>query len=133
MLTRDQILAIPKPLPVEVDVPEWGGSVFVRGLTGIERDTWEVANARANREKARRVNIRAALLVYALCDKDGNSLFAPGQADALGSFPASILDRLYDVAAELSGIIHPQESPDPKASSSENGDTSCTASPPTSG
>ena len=42
-LDRDAILAQPVVLPRElVDVPEWGGDVWVRMLTASERDQLEM-------------------------------------------------------------------------------------------
>ena len=42
-LSRDDILKAADNEPEEVDVPEWGGSVLVRGMTGRERDAFEVS------------------------------------------------------------------------------------------
>ena len=36
-LSRDDILKAADNEPEEVDVPEWGGSVLVRGMTGLDR------------------------------------------------------------------------------------------------
>ena len=38
ILNREQILAANDVKTRIVDVPEWGGSVIVRGLTSLERD-----------------------------------------------------------------------------------------------
>ena len=38
MLTREQILGLSDLPREEVRIPEWGGVVFVRALTGSERD-----------------------------------------------------------------------------------------------
>ena len=42
-LTRNEILAVDDLQTQKVDVPEWGGSVYVRGLTGSERDALEAS------------------------------------------------------------------------------------------
>ena len=41
MLTQEQIRAASDLKTEEVYVPEWGGSVLMRGMTGTERDAWE--------------------------------------------------------------------------------------------
>ena len=41
LLTREAILARDDEQSETVEVPEWDGSVRVRGLTGRERDLWE--------------------------------------------------------------------------------------------
>ena len=43
MLTREQILGSDDLKRQTVAVPEWGGDVFVRMLTGGERDAFEVS------------------------------------------------------------------------------------------
>ena len=43
ILTRDQILQANDLVTETVEVPEWGGSVFVKSLTGVERDQFEAA------------------------------------------------------------------------------------------
>ena len=40
-LTRDAILEAEDIETEEVAVPEWGGNVLVRGLSGTQRDIWE--------------------------------------------------------------------------------------------
>ena len=42
-LSRDDILKAEDLTTEEVDVPEWGGTVLVRGLTGRERDEFEAS------------------------------------------------------------------------------------------
>jgi hypothetical protein len=102
----------------EVSVPEWGGSVLVRGLSGTERDAYEASQMierpavdkdgkriRGQMEMHRSIlNIRAKLVVRALVDADGKRLFKDEDAAALGKKAGAVLDRLFDVAAELSGL-----------------------------
>ena len=110
VLGRDQILGADDLGVRSVPVPGWGGVVLMRGLTGKERDRFEADNARragnagaAGQERALQ-NIRARLVVRCLVDKAGDRLFSDQDAEALGEKSGAILDRLFDVAAELSGI-----------------------------
>ena len=41
LLSKDQILSADDIQSQRVPVPEWGGEVMVRGLTGSQRDQWE--------------------------------------------------------------------------------------------
>ena len=41
LLTRDKILSADDIRSERVKVPEWGGEVIVREMTGAERDEWE--------------------------------------------------------------------------------------------
>lgn len=105
-LTRDQILEAKDIETEEVECPEWGGSVLVRGLTGQERDQWE-ASMQERRGKLfvpNLENIRAKLVVWSVVDEDGQRLFNLGDVDELGKKSAAPIDRIYDAAAKLSGI-----------------------------
>lgn len=100
-------------LPREsVDVPEWGGTIWIRIMNGIERDAFEASlaeQARSGKSKAEQMrNYRARLVVMAACDKDGRRLFADNQADALGEKNAAAIERCYDVAERLN-LIGDQE------------------------
>lgn len=105
-LTREQILAA-KDLPSEpVHVPEWGGDLFVRTMTGVERDAFE-QSLLSNRGKDKQVNtrnIRARLVVLCAVDAKGNRLFADDDAGALGKKSAAALDRVFAVAQRLNGL-----------------------------
>lgn len=106
MLSKDDILNA-DDLPSEVvEVPEWGGSVIVRTLTGSERDAFEMSCVRRVGKSTTQdlKNIRAKLVVRAVVSDDGKRLFADGEVELLGKKSSSALDRLYDVAARLSGI-----------------------------
>lgn len=105
--TKEAILALAGTLARErVQVPGLADPVWVRGLTGAERDAYE-QECIETRGKARVVNMRnarARLVVRAACDEAGARLFADGDADALGGVPAAALDALYAVASRLSGL-----------------------------
>lgn len=103
MLNRDDILAA-VDLPREsVAVPEWGGTVMVKTLTGRERDRFELSCQGATRD-----NIRATLAALACCDENGVPLFTPADIPALGEKSAAALDRIFDVAARLNRIGAPE-------------------------
>lgn len=102
MLTRDQILAAADLRIESVDVPEWGGAVGVRVMTGAERDRFEQQMAAA---KGRSVdNVRAGLLALCLCDEAGQRLFEDADVRALGDKSASALSRVFDVALRLNKL-----------------------------
>lgn len=106
MLRADDLL---RPfLPRErVEVPELGGHVWIRAMTGRERDEWEIELIPLQRGGDRRAvlrNMRARLVARTACDAEGAPLFSPAQAEDLGAQNALVLDRLYDVAERLSGL-----------------------------
>ncbi len=106
LLSRDDILKAVDVQTEEVNVPEWGGSVLVRGLTGRERDKYEASQMtmRGNKMFPALDNIRAKLVAWCICDEDGNALFTQHDIDLLGGKSAAALDRVFEVAARLSGM-----------------------------
>lgn len=105
-LTRDAILGA-RDLPTEdVEVPEWGGTVRVRGLTGTERDAFEqsIARRKGKNVELNLRNVRAKLVALSVVDEQGNRIFSEADVDALGQKSAAALDRIFRVAQRLSGL-----------------------------
>lgn len=105
-LTREAILGQADRVVEAVDVPEWGGVVYVRSLTGAERDQFEASIVQRNGKDTRTNlrNLRARLVVLAACDADGQPIFKAEDAAALGAKNAAPLDRLFAAAQRLSGL-----------------------------
>jgi hypothetical protein len=106
LLTREQILQANDLESRDVAVPEWGGTLRVRVLTGTERDAVE-ASTLQGKGKSQSVNLsnfRAKLCARAIVDEQGKRLFSDEDIAALGKKSAGALSRVYNVAAELSGI-----------------------------
>ena len=106
ILSREQILE-KNDLPSElVEVPEWGGAVWVRGMSGAERDSFEDSIIAG--EKGSRVvnisNFRAKLAVRSIVDEQGRRLFTDDDADLLGAKSAAGLQRIVEVAKRLSAF-----------------------------
>lgn len=106
LLTKEQILRVKDIVSREVEVPEWGGSVMVRGMTGIERDAFEakILDQSGKKAKVNLQNARARLVSITVVDADGDRLFSENEVVLLGTKSATALSRVYDVAASLSGI-----------------------------
>ncbi|MEU0245170.1 hypothetical protein ABZ192_12695 [Streptomyces sp. NPDC006235] len=108
-LSADEILNADDLLREPVDVPEWGGTVLVQGMSGTERDKFEAAmlNKQMNgvdKDKAMDM-YRARLAAACIVDESGKRLF---QGDAvvkrLGQKSAQALTRVVEVASRLSGL-----------------------------
>jgi hypothetical protein len=96
VLTRSAILAA-DDLPREaVNVPEWGGEVFVRTLTGGERDRFE-GWIQGDRFDA----FRAKLAVLCVCDESGARVFADDDVALLSGKSTKPLDRIVEAAYRL--------------------------------
>ena len=111
LLGRDEILAAVDVQTIRVPVPEWGGEVLVRALTGRERDKFEESLMVQTTGKGGRVqrrmrwqNARARLCAMSIVDEQGRCLFTAEDVQALGEKGAAALQRVYDVAASLSGL-----------------------------
>lgn len=104
-LNRDNVLGA-KDIKIEqVDVPEWGGHVFVKGMTGVARGHMEVAITEGRGED-REVNLsrlRAAIAAVTICNEDGELLFTTEDIAALNEKSAGALQRVFDVSNRLSG------------------------------
>lgn len=110
-LTKEQILQAKDGRFEDVDVPEWGGKVRVKMMTGTERDAYEAAlyevkagadgksDIRFNRE-----DMRCKLLARVLVDGDGRRLFADAEVRTLGQKSAAALERVYKAAQRLNAL-----------------------------
>lgn len=101
LLTRDAILQV-QDLPCEiVAVPEWGGDVYVKGLSGKERDSLESTMLQ---NKGDYNNLTARLAALTICDEQGNRMFSDKDIEALGRKSAAALRRVVEKAQELSAV-----------------------------
>lgn len=99
-LSRDQILGAVDFNFVDVDVPEWNGSVRLRGLSAAERDEFE-ASLGVSQDL---VNMRARLVVNCLVDENGDKLFKSSEAKELGKKNGQVINMLFDEVRKLSGM-----------------------------
>jgi len=105
-LTKEQILAAQDIVREAVPVPEWGGEVLMRGLSGIERDAFEASVVHMNGRQPRYTlnNLRAKLVALSVVDEAGERLFSDADVTALGRKSAAALERVFQVAQRLSGL-----------------------------
>ena len=100
-LSRADILGADDLPKKEVSVPEWGGHVWVRTMTGTERDAFEAALLNGESKATNLGNIRARMASMTLCDDVGERLFVAEDIEELGAKSAAALDRVFAVAQEL--------------------------------
>jgi len=105
-LSSEEILNTEDILEELVEVPEWKGTVRVRGLTGRERDAYEASllEQRGRNTKANLQNARAKLVVLSVVDARGQRMFTESQIPQLGAKSAAALDRIWKKARDLSGM-----------------------------
>lgn len=106
-LTKDQILEANDLKTEVVDVPEWGGTVRVRTMTGADRDAFEASLMHIQADGQRKPdlsNMRGKLVALTLVDDVGNLMFGMPDIDRLSLKSASALDRVFAVAQRLNGL-----------------------------
>lgn len=107
LLTREQILEAQDLQTEQVEVPEWGGAVLVRGLTGAQRGDYlqglVIFDGKGNRTG---VNLKNTHRLVALClvDENGKRLFTDADMKDLGGKSGAALERVETVALRLSGL-----------------------------
>lgn len=106
-LSREAILGSDDSNTEVVEIPQWGGSVRVRSLTGRERDRLEASmigkNGKAD-AKSGLTNFRARLVAASVVDDNGAPMFTEADLDALADRSAAALDAIAQAAMRLSGL-----------------------------
>lgn len=131
LLTKQQINAS-KDLKSEiVEVKEWGikvGNEFVQHVKVVElmckeKSAYEASMLDFDTQKVRRDvgDFRSRLLGLTLVDEQNNRLFTDKEIEELGKKSATVMDRIYDVAAKLSGLTKEKEDELVKNSTGQDG------------
>ena len=139
-LNRDAILAVNDIKVEKVPVPEWHDEVIIRGLTGDELDAFQGSirqfrptfDGKGMETVLIQEGMRAKLLVKCLIDENGDRLFTDQDAPELGKKNGAVIDRLYDVAAALSGLSEEEKQAMEGNSEAATDDSSTSSSPTTS-
>lgn len=97
-----------KPIEVQpVDLPEYGGSVYVRVMSGTERDRFDSEIVRRKHLLGDKFTegIRGLIVAATVCDANGALQFALDEAEIIGHvFPSPILNRIVNVARKLNAM-----------------------------
>ena len=125
MLTRDAILGAQDLKTEDVPVPEWGGSVRVRTMTGTERDAFLRDLKRDEAGRVIATDYGTRLITFAAVGDDGARLFGDADVAALGAKSGVALQRVFAAADRLNSTseaavqeAEKNSSPDPSAASS---------------
>ena len=106
-LTKDQILESNDLKNEAVNVPEWGGTVYVRTMTGADRDQFESSMVLVMPDGTRKTdmtNLRAKLVALTIVDEAGARLFETSDMDRLGLKSAAAIERVFAVAQRINGL-----------------------------
>jgi hypothetical protein len=102
MLTKEQILSADDLKIEELEIPEWGGTVNIKTMTGTERDAFE--QSVIENGKTDMFNIRAKFCSYVVVDTEGKRLFSETDISALGKKSGKALGRIFDKGQKLNGL-----------------------------
>lgn len=106
-LDRESIIRR-RPLKLEkVHVPEWGGDVYVREMTGAERDWLDSQMYDPKTKDVSLLNVpnyRATIAALVLADENGALLFTKHDIPFLSSQPARGLERVMEAGLRVSGM-----------------------------
>lgn len=101
-LSKEQILAADDMGLLEVSVPEWGGSVFVRVMSVGERDSYE-NEWMINKSKGVD-NFRSKFLQRVLCDEKGELLFSAQEVEKLAKKSARVITKVWEAAMKHNAL-----------------------------
>lgn len=103
ILTREQILQSDDLQPSEVEVKEWGGSVFVRAMNAEERSDIE------KRFKGRDptmdlADFRTTLVALTTVDEKGELLFTLDDIALLKKKHSNAIETIFEMASAKNGF-----------------------------
>ena len=104
MSLRDEILSVDDLKREPIEIPEWpalAGKLFIRSMTGAERDAFESSLTNGDGKSRQLGNIRARLATLTLCDEAGQRIFDDKDAAALGKKSAAPLNRVFEASQRL--------------------------------
>lgn len=107
LLTKDAVWQANDIQIEDVPVPEWGGEVRLRGLSGTERDRFEalsLVKGKGGTKEVNTRNLRARLIAACAINEDGSPMFDSNDILHLGQKSAVALERLFSAASKLSGM-----------------------------
>lgn len=136
LLTREALLQKDDLKVEKVELSK--GYVFVREMTGHEKDVWEQSMLKqkpsGNKNKGVEYettleDFRAKLAVVTVCDADGNLLFKPEDAKVLNKMmSASNMEKIVAVAQRLNAISQEEKEEILKNSEADQTDNSNSSS-----
>lgn len=100
-LTRDAILKPVQFRRERVDVPEWGGHVYVRQISAKDFESWQDWIVKQENAKNPQSH-RAAFIVDCVCDENGKPIFTePSDLAVLGEHQNAVIDLLYEACKRV--------------------------------
>lgn len=100
MLNRDSILAAQDSNYIDVEIPEWGGSVRLKGMSVIDQLKFEKMVS----DKVAHQDMMMHVVLSCCVDEKDHKLFTADDAEALGKKCPSAVLKLFNEALKLNYI-----------------------------
>lgn len=104
LLSKDQILNADDRKHIDVEVPEWGGTVRIAILSGIDRENLEREFANLSEGERSKYSVRAFMVALSVVDENGNRLFTKKDMEQLNKKSWRALELIQSRVSELNGI-----------------------------
>lgn len=124
MLNRDSILGARDFGLKEIDVPEWGGTIYLRKWSAKDRNAYIGKSVNVDEDGSGHVNYEAIFdsqvwaVAMSICDEDGKRLFTDDELDLLATKNGDVIQRLCEEVYKLNGLA--EKSVEESAKNSES-------------
>lgn len=109
MSLRDDIFAIEDRKIEPVTIPEWNCTIYVRSLSGAERDTLEWGLLDAQKAGKLKLLGRAMLAAAYACDESGAPIWTEADVPKLADKNALALNRIREAGDKLNQMTKAAE------------------------
>jgi len=103
VLTKEDILATEVETKV-VEVPEWGGSVRIKVMSGVERDQFDKWLASKPEDSAME-GMKVRICALCLVDENGERMFEDADIEVLAKKSGAALSRIFMIAQEMNYLL----------------------------
>ena len=105
-LTREMILEANDVQSEPCEVPEWGGTVYVRVMSGAQRDVFEqwAIDRRSNGGQQSIRDLKALMVVLSVVDAEGKPLFELKDLALIQTKNYKAIDRIFQMSDKVNKI-----------------------------
>ena len=105
-LSKEDITKVDDLGAEEINVPEWGDTVFLRSMTGKERGEFESENSKHLKNGGLPDTLKSKLLAQTMVDEKGNRIFdnLDEGIKILGGKSGAVINRLFEKTWSISGF-----------------------------
>jgi hypothetical protein len=103
-LTRKAILTANDGAPLAIDVADWGGTVYVRRMSGAQRRDLYAWSTQIKDRELSDSEIHAYIVAMVVCDRDGAALFSAEDVPLLMDRSAECLRQVAEAGMRYNGL-----------------------------